>query len=225
MAFGGYRLWTVEALKSWIYDWKYHCFTQTRKHRSPCAQPVCVESKCPGPSDRLLSQDAASQARLRVFLYILFTFLYILISLTHELWRCAQFTSGFRAHIVPCVPGMGSLFFRGVWSCSLCNAGFTWSFLARSRCLRSDHCAPDALSTAVLSWMNGAGFSLRWGINVIPCPTFIAEKNTVADWCESPPLKYVLPEHWSCCDHVSMHMVFVLTVLTVAEAPMAQKWQ
>lgn len=53
--------------------------------RSLCVRGV--ESKCPRPSDCLLSQEAASQARLRVFLYILSTFLYILISLTHELWR------------------------------------------------------------------------------------------------------------------------------------------
>lgn len=65
------------------------------------------------------------------FLYILFTFLYILISLTHELWRCAQLTD----RIVPCVPGSGSPFCRGVWSCFHCSAGSSWSFLVWSLCV------------------------------------------------------------------------------------------
>lgn len=161
-----------EPLQSRINDWKCHCFIQTRQHRSSGGKQV---------SDRLLSQDAPSQGRLRIFLDVLSTLLYIIISLTHELWRRVQTTTGFRAHMRP--------------ETGICV--FSWREVV-------PFVAQDPLDRFWRVFHEWTGLFL----GIVPRPTFIAEKPV-----SRTDVKYVLPEPWSWCDHVSMHMAFVLTVL------------
>lgn len=160
--------------------------------RSPCARCGAASVRvC--PSERLLSQEAVAPPLARVFL----VFLAILISLTHELWRFVQVTSGFSGRIVPCVPGStGSLFFR--WSMNLFPLAQDPLDL-----FRLDVCVYSRIA-AHLTLFDFHGACLMneplffFFIELRDCTVSDLHcGKTAGDWCENPPLKYVLREPWS----------------------------